>query len=97
MQERYDFLKALQEAHEEDKHAYQTAYCIKLFEELTALWCEQVRESRRTLCAQLGTENPQMEDLRLLALSPFWRWAQLSRGERPPVADPKTGAAPRAY
>ena len=70
MQERYDFLKALQEAHEEDKHAYQTAYCIKLFEELNAVWCEQVRESRRTLCAQFGTENPRMEDLRLLALSP---------------------------
>ena len=70
MQERLDFLKALQEAHEEDEHAYPTAYCIKLFEELNAVWCEQVRESRRTLRARLGTENPRMEDLKLLALAP---------------------------
>ena len=70
MQERYEFLKALQEAHEEDEHAYPTTYCIKLFEELNAVWCEQVRESRRTLCARLGTENPRMEDLKLLALAP---------------------------
>ena len=70
MQERYEFLKALQEAHEEDEHAYPTTYCIKLFEELNAVWCEQVRESRRMLCARLGTENPRMEDLKLLALAP---------------------------
>ena len=70
MQERYEFLKALQEAHEEDEHAYPTTYCIKLFEELNAVWCEQVRESRRTLCARLGTENPRVEDLKLLALAP---------------------------
>ena len=70
MSERLAFLKALQEAHEEDEHAYPTTYCIKLFEELNAVWVEQVREARRTLCAKLGTENPRMEDLKLIALAP---------------------------
>ena len=69
MSERLAFLKALQEAHEEDEHAYPTAYCIKLFEELNAVWVEQVREARRTLCAKLGTENPRM-DLKLIVLAP---------------------------
>ena len=68
--ERLAFLKALQEAHEEDEHAYPTTYCIKLFEELNAVWVEQVRESRRTLCAKLGTEKPRVEDLKLIALAP---------------------------
>ena len=57
MSERFAFLKALQEAHEEDEHAYPTAYCIKLFEELNAVWSEQVRD-------------PRMEDLKLIALVP---------------------------
>ena len=70
MSERLAFLKALQEAHEEDERAYPTASCIKLFEELNAVWVEQVREARRTLCAKLGTENPRVEDLKLIALAP---------------------------
>ena len=70
MSERLAFLKALREAHEEDEHAYPTTYCIKLFEELNAVWVEQVREARRTLFAKLGTENPRMEDLKLIALAP---------------------------
>ena len=70
MSERLAFLKALQEAHEEDEHAYPTAYCINLFEELNAVWSEQARESRRTLRAKLGTENPRTEDLIALAPGP---------------------------
>ena len=63
-------MKALHEAHEEDEHAYPVSYCIELFEELNAVWAESVRESRRTLCAKLGTENPRLEDLKLIALAP---------------------------
>ena len=63
------FLKALREAHEEDENSYPADCCIKPFEEISAVWCEQVRESPRNLCAQLGTENPRMEDLKLLALA----------------------------
>ena len=48
MQETLQFLSDLREAHEEDEHAFPTAYCIKLFEELNAGWVEQVRESRRS-------------------------------------------------
>ena len=70
MQERNECLQAIKEAHEEDEHAFPASYCIELFEELTAVWCEEVRESRRKLCALLGTENPRLEDLKLLALAP---------------------------
>ncbi|CAL1131402.1 unnamed protein product [Cladocopium goreaui] len=38
--------------------------------ELVAAWCEELRESRRKLCSLLGTENPRLEDLKLLALAP---------------------------
>ncbi|CAE7252651.1 unnamed protein product, partial [Symbiodinium pilosum] len=31
---------------------------------------EAIRESRRQLCAKLGTENPRLEDLKLIALAP---------------------------
>ena len=34
------------------------------------MWCEEIRESRRRLCAKLGTENPRLEDFKLVALSP---------------------------
>jgi hypothetical protein len=34
------------------------------------VWCEQLRESRRRLCQKLGTENPRLEDLKLIALAP---------------------------
>ena len=64
------FLAALREANEEDENAFPVGYCIKLYEELNAVWCEQIRESRRKLCAKLGTENPRLEDLKLVALSP---------------------------
>ncbi|CAE7858626.1 unnamed protein product, partial [Symbiodinium necroappetens] len=37
---------------------------------MTAVWCEEIRESRRRLCAKLGTENPRLEDFKLVALSP---------------------------
>ena len=70
VEERLSFLRALREANEEDENAYPCKYCIRLFEELTAVWCEQLRESRRRLCQQLGTENPRLEDLKLLALAP---------------------------
>ena len=70
IQERLDCLQALKEAHEEDEHAFPAAYCIELFEELVAAWCEELRESRRKLCSLLGTENPRLEDLKLLALAP---------------------------
>ena len=70
VQERLDCLQALKEAHEGDEHAFPAKYCIELFEELVAAWCEEVRESRRKLCSLLGTENPQLEDLKLLALAP---------------------------
>jgi len=70
VQERLDCLQALKEAHEEDEHAFPAKYCIELFEELVAAWCEEVRESRRKLCSLLGTENPRLEDLKLLALAP---------------------------
>ena len=57
--ERMEFLRALTDANEEDENAYPTAYCIKLFEELTA-------EQRR----QLGKDNPCLDDLKLVALAP---------------------------
>ena len=68
--ERMAFLAALREANEEDENAFPVGYCMKLYEELNAVWCEQIRESRRKLCAKLGTENPRLEDLKLVALSP---------------------------
>ena len=40
VQERLDCLQALKEAHEEDEHAFPASYCIDLFEELVAAWCE---------------------------------------------------------
>ena len=55
VEERLEFLKALREANEEDENAFPHKYCIKLFEELTAVWCEQLRESRRRLCQKLGS------------------------------------------
>ena len=70
VQERLDCLQALKEAHEEDEHAFPASYCIDLFEELVAAWCEELRESRRRLCSLLGTENPRLEDLKMLALAP---------------------------
>ena len=63
-------LTALKEAHEEDEHAFPAAYCIELYEELVAAWGEDLRESRRKLCSICGTENPRLEDLKLLALAP---------------------------
>ena len=50
----------------EDENAFPFTYCMQLFEETTAVWCEEVREKRRGLCAKLGTENPRLEDLKLL-------------------------------
>eukprot|EP00439_Symbiodinium_sp_Y106_P083626 s561_g23.t2 len=57
------FLQALREAHEEDENAFPFTYCMQLFEEMTAVWREEVREKRRGLCAKLETENPRLEDL----------------------------------
>ena len=82
MTERLAFLKAFQEAHDEDEHAYPVQYCIDLFEELNAVWAESVREARRTLCAKLGTENPRLEDLILIALA-------LDRGDTPNFQFPR--------
>ena len=70
VQERNKFLQALREAHEEDENAFPFTYCVQLFEEMTAVWCEEIRENRRRLCAKLGTENPRLEDFKLVALSP---------------------------
>ena len=70
VRERNKFLQALREAHEEDENAFPFTYCMQLFEEMTAVWCEEIRESRRRLCAKLGTENPRLEDFKLIALSP---------------------------
>ena len=55
--ERMEFLRALRDANEEDENAYPTAYCAKLFEELTAVWNEEVREQRRQLCALLDGQK----------------------------------------
>ena len=82
MPERLAFLKALHEAHDEDEHAYPVQYCIDLFEELNAVWAESVRESRRVLCAKLVTENPRLEDLKLIALAP-------GEGDRPNFQFPR--------
>ena len=68
--ERLAFLSFLREANEEDENPYPVNYCIRLYEELNAVWCEAIRESRRQLCAKLGTENPRLEDLKLIALAP---------------------------
>ena len=62
-------LSFLREANEEDENAYPVNYCIKLYEELNAVWCKAIWESRRQ-CAKLGTENPRLEDLKLMALAP---------------------------
>ena len=64
------FLQALREAHKEDKNAFPFPYCTQFFEEMTAVWCEEVREKTRCLCAKFGTKNPRLEDLKLLALAP---------------------------
>ena len=56
--ERMAFLAALREANEEDENAFPVGYCIKLYEELNAVWCEQIRESRRKLCAKLWHGEP---------------------------------------
>ena len=68
--ERLAFLSFLREANEEDENAYPMNYCIKFYEELNVVWREAIRESRRQLCAKLGTENPRLEDLKLIALAP---------------------------
>ncbi|OLQ15436.1 hypothetical protein AK812_SmicGene287 [Symbiodinium microadriaticum] len=70
VRERNKFLQALREAQEEDENAFPFTYCVQLFEEMTAVWCEEICESRRRLCAKLGTENPRLEDFKLIALSP---------------------------
>ena len=67
--ERLAFVSFLREANEENENAYPVTYCIRLYEELNAVWCKAIRESRR-LCAKLGTENPRLEDLKLIALAP---------------------------
>ena len=102
MSERLALLKARHEAHDEDEHAYPVQYCVDLFEELNAVWAESVRESRRVLCAKLGTENPRLEDLKLIALAPgdgdrpnfqFFRvWDARSRRLLPGGCGTKAGA-----
>ena len=47
VQERMKFVQALREAHEEDENAFPFTYCMQLFAEMTAVWCEEVREKRR--------------------------------------------------
>ena len=74
--ERMAFLEALREAHEDDENAYPADYCIRLFEELSTVWCEQVRESRRNLCARMGTENPSWRT------SSCWRGSPTSGSRR---------------
>ncbi|CAE7682206.1 unnamed protein product, partial [Symbiodinium microadriaticum] len=46
VQERNKFLQPLREAHEEDENAFPFTYCVQLFEEMTAVWCEEIRENR---------------------------------------------------
>ena len=58
VQERMKFLQALREAHEEDENAFPFTYCTQLFEEMTAVWCEEVREKRRGLCAKTRDREP---------------------------------------
>ncbi|CAE8678476.1 unnamed protein product, partial [Polarella glacialis] len=70
MPERMAALKKLEEAHDEDDNAWPADYVFALWEELSAAWCEELRESRRQLCHTLGTDNPRKEDLRFVALSP---------------------------
>ena len=60
----------MQDAHEEDDNAFPAAYVYGLWEELNAAWCEQLREKRRELIRQLGSDNPRKEDLKFLALTP---------------------------
>ncbi|CAE8601345.1 unnamed protein product, partial [Polarella glacialis] len=70
MPERMAALKKLEEAHDEDDNAWPADYVFALWEELSAAWREELRESRRQLCHTLGTDNPRKEDLRFVALSP---------------------------
>lgn len=37
---------------------------------MVAAWGEELRESRRKICATLGTENPSLEDIKIFALAP---------------------------
>ena len=69
------FLQALREAHEEDENAFPFTYCVQLFEEMIAVWCEEVRERRRLLCAKLGTENPRSRGPQTLGTGTWSRQA----------------------
>ena len=75
VQERMKFLQALREAHEEDENAFPFTYCVQLFEEMIAVWCEEVRERRRLLCAKLGTENPRSRGPQTLGTGTWSRQA----------------------
>ena len=55
---------------------------MPISQELNAVWAESVREACRTLCAKLGTENPRLEDLKLIALAP-------GEGDRPNFQFPR--------
>ena len=67
--ERLPFVSFLRKANEENKNAYPVTHCIRLYEEFNAVWREAIRESRR-LCAKPGTENPRLEDFKLIVFAP---------------------------
>ena len=55
--ERRQALSVFEASHEADDHAFPLDYIFGIWEELTAAWVEQLRESRRELQLKLGTES----------------------------------------
>ena len=60
----------LEMAHEDNERAFPFAYICRLWNELWAVWIEELRESRRHLTRRLNTDNPRKAELKCLALMP---------------------------
>ena len=63
-------MDTLEKAHEENERAFPFAYICHLWNELWAVWIEELRESRRHLTRRLNSENPRKAELKCLALMP---------------------------
>ena len=68
--ERFKCLDMLEKAHEDNERAFPFAYICRLWNELWAVWIEELRESRRHLTRILNTDQPRKEELKGLALMP---------------------------
>ena len=64
MSERLQCLAMLEKAHEDNERAFPFAYICRLWNELWAVWIEELRESRPHLTRRLNTDNPRKAELK---------------------------------